>query len=219
MRAAHRADGRMAGKGSSQHARSRLLLTRRVATCLAVAVLACQTGPSFNGEVVKPLLPAPELSGLNWDGESYRLRDDRGRVAVVFFGYTFCPDVCPFTLSRMKQLYQALGERAAEVSVVFVSVDPERDTHQKLAQYIPAFDQRFRGLRLEGDDLRETLLSFGVTVQLGPRRETPGSSPHYYVDHTGTLFVVDREGRLRLEFPPDATAEEMLPDIETLLAG
>ena len=179
-------------------------------------VAACARAPKFNGEVVEPAVQAPQLSGVNWDGKPFNLSDHRGKVAVVFFGYTYCPDVCPFTLAKMKQLYSRLGDRAEDVEVVFVSVDPQRDSVEKLAKYVPNFDRRFYGLRLEQVD--KTIEGFDAVVQYGQPKEGPETQSFYYVDHTGTFFVVDREGKLRLKFQPNATVEQMLPDIEKLLA-
>ncbi len=179
---------------------------------------ACRRSPEFNGEVVEPAREAPDLSGVNWDGKPFQLRDHTGKVAVVFFGYTYCPDVCPFTLAKMKQLYSRLGARAERVEMVFVSVDPQRDTVAKLAGYVPNFDPRFRGLRIEESALTATAKAFGVTVQYGMPKAGPETASYYYVDHTGSFFIIDTEGRLRLIFPPGATVEQMLPDIEKLLA-
>jgi protein SCO1/2 len=185
---------------------------------LALALLgpSCAPPESFNGKVVDPPT-TPELSATNWNGEPFTLGDHAGKVVVVFFGYTYCPDVCPFTLAKMKQLHARLGERAGDVVVVFASVDPHRDSLEKLAQYVPHFDERFYGLRLEQDELEVAQESFGVTVQYGQPKDGPGSDSYYYVDHTGTYFVLDRDGKLRLEFPPDATVEQMVPDVEKLL--
>jgi len=178
----------------------------------------CVPTQTFNGEVVEPARPAPELTGVNWDGQPFRLSEHRGKVTVVFFGYTYCPDVCPFTLAKMKQIYRDLGDRADGLQVVFASVDPQRDTVEKLAAYVPSFDRRFYGLRLEQADLQAATDGFGLTVQYGQPKEGPETASYYYVDHTGTFFIIDREGRLRLKFPPNATAEQMRPDLEKLLA-
>lgn len=181
--------------------------------------LGCQAVPTFNGQVVEPVVTAPELAGTNWDGAPFKLSELHGKVRIVFFGYTFCPDICPFTLAKMKEIYATLGERADDVAMVFVSVDPHRDTLEKLASYVPSFDRRFFGLRLEFDELDQVVEDFGLTVQYGQPKDGPGTDSFYYVDHTGTFFLIDREGRLRVSFPPNATAEQMLPDIELLLAG
>ncbi len=182
------------------------------------ALGGCAPSQTFNGEVVEPSPPAPELTGVNWDGKPFRLSEHRGKVTVVFFGYTYCPDVCPFTLAKMKQIYRELGDRADGLQVVFASVDPQRDTVEKLASYVPSFDRRFYGLRLEQPDIQAATEGFGLTVQYGQPKDGPETASYYYVDHTGTFFVIDREGRLRLKFPPNATAEQMRSDLEKLLA-
>ena len=151
------------------------------------------------------------------DGATFRLSALRGQVTVVFFGYTSCPDVCPVTLAKMRALTHRLGDRADEVAVVFVSVDPARDTVEKLAHYVPAFDRRFYGVRLEGGALRATTEAWGVAVEKRfPPRD--GARPTtYYIDHTGSFFVLDRAGRLRLRYPVDAPMEDVLADVEYLL--
>lgn len=197
------------------------LVRQALTALLPLVVLAagCQPVHEWNGKAVEPAERAPELAGTNWNGEPFRLSDLEGKVAVVFFGYTFCPDVCPFTLAKMKQLYARLGDRAGDLAVVFVSVDPHRDSLAKLAGYVPGFDERFYGLRLEFDELETVQETWSVTVQYSQPKDGPGTDSFYYVDHTGTYFIVDREGRLRLTFPPDATVDAMAPDIEHLLAS
>ncbi len=185
---------------------------------LLLLLVGCRPSQKFNGEVVEPAQPAPELTGVNWDGKPFRLSEHSGKVTVVFFGYTYCPDVCPFTLAKMKQIYSKLGDQAAGMQVVFASVDPQRDTVEKLSRYVPSFDRRFYGLRLEPKDIEAATKGFGLTVQYGQPKNGPESKSYYYVDHTGTFFVLDRAGRLRLKFPPNATVEQMLPDLEKLLA-
>lgn len=190
---------------------------RLVLPCLLLLGLGCSPAERFNGEEVRPAEEPRELAGTNWDGEPFRLASQRGKVAVVFFGYTYCPDICPFTLVKMKRIYRELGDRAEEVAVVFASVDPGRDSVAKLAEYVPNFDSRFYGVRLEGEDLEAARREFGLTVTYGQPRQGPGTDSYYYVDHTGALFALDRQGRLRLEYPPTVTVERMLPDLERLL--
>ncbi len=184
---------------------------------LLLAAGSCTPAQKFNGEAVEPAQPPPELTGVNWDGKPFRLSEHRGKVTVVFFGYTYCPDVCPFTLAKMKQLSRDLGDRAADLNVVFASVDPRRDTVEKLALYVPGFDRRFYGVRLEPDQIEAASTAFGVTVKYGAPKHGLETDSYYLVDHTATYFVLDREGRLRLKFPPNATVEQMRPDIEKLL--
>ena len=188
-----------------------------LALALALAGAACQQKQSFNGTVVEPPEPAPELPGVNWDGEPFRLSERQGKVTVLFFGYTFCPDICPMTLTKMRRVEEGLGSKAEDLDVVFVSVDPNRDSVEKLSQYVPNFDESFYGVRLTFDELEQVKEDFGITVQYSQPKHGPGSDSYYYVDHTGTYFVLDREGRMRLEYPPTAKPEDMVPDIETLI--
>lgn len=172
---------------------------------------------TWRGTRIDPPTPAPALQGTNWDGSTMDLAALDGKVRIVFFGYTFCPDVCPFALAKMKQLYAALGDRADDVAVVFVSVDPNRDSVEKLSRYVPGFDERFFGVRLEPDALDLVANGFGVTVRYS-RPPDGGDETRYFVDHTGTFFVIDPQGQLRVTFPSNATHTEMLPDVEHLLA-
>lgn len=209
----------MLPSGALLNPRALSRLGAAVALVALVLAAGCQK-PSrdwFGSEVLDPQ-PAPPLIGTNWDGEPFALSELQGKVAVIFFGYTYCPDVCPFTLAKMKQIYSKIGDEAAEdLEVVFVSVDPHRDKIEKLAQYVPNFDERFYGLRLEFGELEDVQEDWDVTVQYSQPKDGPGTDSYYYVDHTGTFFVVDRQGRLRLTFPPNARAEQMLPDLEALL--
>jgi len=185
-----------------------------------IAIAGCaEPAPRFHGELVDPVTAAPELAGVNWDGERFRLADLEGKVAIISFGYTFCPDVCPFTLAKLKQLSARLGDRAGDLAVVFVSVDPHRDTVEKLARYVPNFDRRFYGLRLELEELEAVQEDWKLTVQYGQPKDGPGTDSFYYVDHTGTYFVVDRDGNLRLTYPPNVDVDTMQPDIEALLGA
>ena len=206
--------------GLDQISLTRLSTTRWAASlflALALASLGCQGGVEFKGTAVEPPKPAGKLVGTNWNGERFSLDQLQGKVAMVFFGYTFCPDVCPFTLAKMKQVYDELGDEAKDFAVVFVSVDSQRDTVEKLADYVPGFDPRFYGLRLEPDELEQAVDSFDLTVQIGQPKDGPNTDSFYYVDHTGTYFLIDRQGRLRVTHPPNAKVENLLPDIEALL--
>ena len=186
---------------------------------LVLAAGCSPPAPPFNGEVVEEPAPAPELAGVNWDGQPFQLSEHQGKVAVVTFGYTYCPDVCPFTLAKLKQVSAGLGDRADDLAVVFVSVDPHRDTVEKLSRYVPNFDRRFYGLRIEPTELDALKETWDITIQYGQPKDGPGTDSFYYVDHTGSYFVVDREGQLLLKFPPTASADQMIPDIERLIAS
>ncbi len=192
-----------------------------VAMAALWVLFAVSCGPSerFNGQPVDAGRPVPELVGVNWDGKRFDLKNLQGRVVVVFFGYTFCPDVCPFTLAKMKQVEAELGKSAEGLDVVFASVDPQRDSVEKLAAYVPSFDRSFYGVRLEPTEIDRASRSFGLTVQYGTPKGGVETDTNYFVDHTGTYFVIDRTGKLRLQFPPTATVDQMVPDLKQLLAA
>lgn len=186
---------------------------------LVLLVTGCQPKQQWNGAAEDPAMPAPTLIGVNWDGEPFDLSEQAGKVAIVFFGYTMCPDVCPFTLAKIKHVADELGERAEDLAVVFVSVDPHRDSVERLARYVPNFNSSFYGLHLDTDQVAALDADWDVTVQYGQPKDGPRSDSFYYVDHTGTYFIVDRQGQLRLTFPPNATAAQMVPDLEVLLGA
>lgn len=138
---------------------------RRVWAVLTALLLCvgCQREPSDPYAVV-PARPAPALEAPRGSGGVFRLSEQRGKVVLLSFGYTACPDVCPTTLSQLRGLYGRLGDSARDVEVVFVSVDPERDSASRLEQYVHAFHPRFTGLRLEGEALASLLSAYEVTA-------------------------------------------------------
>ena len=154
-----------------------------------------------------------ELTGH--DGKPRTLEDFRGRVVVLFFGFTHCPDICPTTLAQFAQAAKLLGADADRVQFLFVTVDPERDTPEVLAKYVPAFDARFLGLTGDAQAIARTAKEFKVIYQ-----KQPGKTPDAYtVDHSAGIYVFDREGRVRLFVRHDRPAEDLVHDVRLLLAG
>jgi protein SCO1/2 len=145
-------------------------------------------------------------------GKPRTLADFAGKVVVLFFGFTQCPDVCPTTLAEMAKVVKALGADGGKVQVLFVSVDPERDTQTLLAQYVTAFDPAFLGLRGDAEATRAAAREFKVYVQKQPRKDGG-----YSVDHSAGTFVLDGQGRLRLFAAHNASAQALTADIKTLL--
>lgn len=167
--------------------------------------------------------PAPALQARAVDGRDFDLSALRGRVVLLTFGYTSCPDVCPLTLARLRTMLTRLGPRAAQTESVFVSVDPERDTPERLNAYLSAFDKRLHGLALGRPELERLSEALGVksTRRLAdPRRYrnvSLGTQLPYSIDHTSGFFVIDRHGALRLRFPPHATIDQMVAALERVL--
>jgi len=134
---------------------------------------------------------------------------------VLFFGYTHCPDVCPTTLAEAAQALKALGPDADRVQVLFVTVDPERDTRDVLASYVTAFDPRFLGLYGDAEATKRAAKEFKIYYEKRPE-SAPGS---YSVDHSSQTYVIDPQGRLRLLVRPERMAEDLPADLRTLLKG
>jgi protein SCO1/2 len=148
------------------------------------------------------------------NGKARSLADFKGRVVVLFFGYTHCPDACPTTLAELALVMKQLGADAKKVQVLFVTVDPERDTPQLLAQYVPSFDPGFVGLYGDLDATARTANEFKVVYQ-----KVAGSSPdNYTMDHSAGTYVFDQAGRLRLFVSYGQGATVLLHDIRILLA-
>ena len=146
-------------------------------------------------------------------GRPRTLADWRGKIVVVSFGFTHCPDVCPTTLADLAKAMRQLGNDAANVQVLFVSVDPKRDTGEVLGQYVPNFHPSFVGLRGDAAATEAATKAFHVYA-----KERPGSTPESYtVDHSSQTFVIDREGRLRVIFPYGTKPEAMASDLKILL--
>lgn len=137
--------------------------------------------------------------------------DFQGKILAVFFGYTFCPDVCPLTLTHLTEAFRLLEENGDGIQVLFISVDPARDTPGQLARYLANFHPSFLGLTGTEEEIKMVADGFGAYFSAN------GSGEHYTVDHTARTFVVDTEGSIPLTFPVTATPSEMARDLATLL--
>lgn len=148
-------------------------------------------------------------------GAVRRLADFRGKLVVVFFGFTNCPDVCPTTLHSLSQVTKALGPDAKSVQVMMITVDPPRDTQQIMSQYVTAFDPSFIGLIPSEEELKQVASQFKLFIS----KNKPNESGFYSVDHTAASFVFDRQGRIRLfiAHPHDANIDDWVADLRTLL--
>lgn len=179
----------------------------------AAALLGCTgSGPSFKNTDITGADYGKELTLTDHTGKTRTLSDFRGKVVVVFFGYTHCPDVCPTTLAELKVAREQLGDDGKRVQVLFVTVDPERDTRELLAIYVPAFDPSFLGLYGDAAATARVAKEFKVFYQKAPGK-TPGS---YTVDHTSGSYVFDPQGRLRLLVRP-GNVPNLVADLRILL--
>ena len=161
----------------------------------ALAVAGCgPEAPKFLASDVTGTTYGRDFHLTDHNGKPRTLADYRGKAVVIFFGYTQCPDVCPTTLAELAEAMKRLGPDADRVQVLFVTVDPQRDTPDLLSKYVPAFDPRFVGLYGDAEATAATAKEFKIVYQKQPGR-TPGS---YTMDHSAGTFVFDPQGRLRV---------------------
>ncbi|MEN9315368.1 MAG: hypothetical protein RIS35_1761 [Pseudomonadota bacterium] len=182
----------------------------------ALLLAGCdRSGPSFRNTDVTGAAFGKGFELTDHLGQRRTLADYRGKVVTIFFGYTQCPDVCPTTLSEMVEVMALLGEKSGRVQVLFVTVDPERDTQELLAQYVPAFDPRFVGLRGSPEEIARVAKEFKVFYQ-----KVPGSRPDLYtVDHSAGSYAFDPQGRLRLFIKHAQGAAPLAEDLRKLIDG
>ena len=182
---------------------------------LLMILAACSPKPEFkNIDITGGTAFGKDFSLLDPDGKLRTLNDFKGKVVVMFFGYTQCPDVCPTTLTEMQQVMTLLGPQSDKVQVLFVTVDPERDTATILKQYVPSFDTRFLGLRPADEfALEKVTKDFKIYY-----KKVPGTSPgSYTIDHTAGSYAFDPEGRLRLYIKHAQGPETLAHDLKELL--
>lgn len=185
-----------------------------------LALVACDGKPP----VPKAAFASTDITGLNY-GQSFELTDHtgqrrtladyKGKVVVMFFGYTHCPDVCPTTLAEMAQVKKQLGAEGDKLQVVFVTLDPERDTQEALAGFVPAFDPSFVALRGDATQTQKVAADFKVFMQKVKAKD----SDTYTIDHTAATYVFDPQGRVRLFIRHGQDMAAVLKDIQQLIAG
>jgi protein SCO1 len=165
------------------------------AAMAALVIAACgPASPQFEGSDVTGVAFGRDFHLTDHTGKPRSLADFRGKAVVIFFGYTQCPDYCPTTMSELAEAMTKLGLDAQRVQVLFVTVDPERDTPELLSRYVPAFNPSFLGLYGDAAATAATAKEFKVLYQKQPGA-TPGT---YTMDHSAGTFLFDPEGRLRV---------------------
>lgn len=179
---------------------------------VGVGVFELTRPPVLHGTVIEPPKPMPDFTLQSADGP-VSLSDFRGKVVVLYFGYTSCPDVCPTTLANLRRALNDLGEKADEAQVVFVAVDWQKDTPERVASYLSAFHPDFVGLSGTQAQIDAVTKDFFIFYQINP----PDENGYYTVDHTATTQALDREGRLMLTWPYGLTADEFLEDLKVLV--
>lgn len=196
---------------------TRPLAVRALIGLFTLLMLGCSQPPHFNSTDITGAEFGREFPTPLTDhaGQLRRLADFKGKAVVLFFGYTQCPDVCPTTLSTMAEVLKQLGNDGQKVQVLFMTVDPARDTRELLAAYVPQFHPSFIGLNADPAATAATALEFKIFYQ-----KQPGSSPTTYtVDHSANSYVYDPQGHLRLYVKHGESPEKIAADIKMLLAG
>ena len=187
---------------------------RGLLLCALLGLAACSNNkPEFKNTDLTGLDYARDFQLTDHNGKQRRLADFKGKAVLVFFGFTQCPDVCPTTMAEMATVMQELGPDADRLQVLFVTIDPERDTQQLLAKYVPAFDSRFLGLYGDDAATKKVAKEFKVFYQ-----KVPGKDPaNYSMDHTAGSYVFDPQGRIRLFVRNGQGTEPIVHDIKLLL--
>jgi protein SCO1/2 len=169
---------------------------------------------SFHGMVMQSPMQATDFTLPSQNGQPVSLQDFEGKIVLLYFGYTTCPDVCPTTLADIHVAREALGKRADEVQVIMITVDPERDTQEVMADYMSHFDSSFIGLTGTPEQIAQVATYYGIFYE----KQEGDSALGYLVDHTATVMVIDREGYLRVVFPFGTAAQDIASDLKYLLS-
>ena len=189
-------------------------MKKLLAFAILLMLVACSPAPAA--------FVATDITGADFDkplnltdhfGKKRTMSDFAGKVVVLFFGYTHCPDVCPTTMVELKNTMKLLGDKADEVQVLFVTVDPQRDTQEVLSQFVPSFDKRFIGLWGSLQETAETLANFKIYFAKVPGK----TATDYTIDHSSGMYVFDKKGKIRLYVSYGEKPAEMASDIKKLL--
>ncbi|HNN12777.1 MAG TPA: SCO family protein [Anaerolineales bacterium] len=183
-----------------------------------VAVLGIAAGIYFlrpkplHGTVIQSPEPSYDftLTGANGD---VSLSDYRGKIVLIYFGYTFCPDICPATLGNVTAALKKIGSKADDVQLIMISVDPGRDTPEKLAKYVAHFHPSFVGITGTKEEVDTVTSLYGIFYEI----KQGSTVTDYLIDHTATLMAIDRDGYLKLVFPFGVTADDIADDLKYML--
>ena len=177
---------------------------------IGVVMVVTPKTENFRGTLYDPALPAPEIELTLGDGSTFKLSEKRGDVVLLFFGYTSCPDVCPTTLAELRKIKSELGDDADRVQVVYVTVDPDRDTPEKVQQYVSLFNPSFIGLSGSLEELEPVWQDYGVYRQI---EGIADSENGYLVTHSARVYLIDKEGNLRLSYSFGTPTDDILHDV------
>jgi protein SCO1/2 len=183
---------------------------------IVFGLAGCQpaVSPTFLSTDITGAEFARDFKLTDHNGTHRTLADFKGKVVAVFFGYTHCPDVCPTTLADFSAALQQLGPQGERVQVIFVTLDPQRDTPELLRQFVPAFNPHFLGMYTDPEGLRQLAKEYKVVYQ----KTSVKGADDYMIDHSAGTYIYDPQGRLRLLMPYGSTPETIVHDLKILLA-
>jgi protein SCO1/2 len=179
--------------------------------------LTAETPHEWRGAAYDPPRTGIDFTLTNQEGEPFSTDDLQGKVVLLYFGYTHCPDFCPATLIDFQRVKQQLGDKADEVAFAMVSVDPERDTPEVMKEYLDYFDPSFIGLTGSDEELAPIKQEFGIVSSAGDATPQGNGEDVYWVDHSTKTYVLDKDGNLALEYAFGANAEDITADVEHLI--
>ena len=190
------------------------MLKKPLVTAILLLLFACSdnAGYQFQGSDISAANLDGSFELMNHQGKSSNLNDFKGKVVAIFFGFTNCPDVCPTSLQELKFVRSELGELADDFQVIFVTLDPDRDTIGKLKLYIPSIDESFLGLRGSSEQTRM------ITSQYKVFYEKVGEGDDYTIDHSSGIYLIDKSGHISVRHPYGlSTVDNILSDVRHLI--
>ena len=187
-----------------------------IAGVAAVLMFVAQQKPyTWHGSLFRPANPSAPIQLSDTKNGQFHLEQERGKVVLLFFGYTHCPDECPLTMAKLKEVESSLGPQADQTVVVFVTIDPGRDTPDVLRAYLASFNPAFIGLTGSQPDLERVWKAYGVDPQINGDQGLEG----YTVAHSTALYLIDPQGRLRLTYGLDNSPTDIVSDVRYLLSN
>jgi protein SCO1 len=188
-------------------------MPRLILCMVLLGTLACNRAASAK----LPVLPiGGDFALTDHNGQHFDLSSLRGKAVVILFGYTSCPDACPTTLSKLSSVYRRLGDDAKRVKVLYISVDPQRDTPEVLKTDLGSYQVDALGLTGTKPEIDKVVALYGAEYEIVPM---PNSAARYTVAHTTTLYALDAAGRARIEFPYEATVDQIVAGLQAILAA
>jgi len=168
---------------------------------------------TYRGSLIDPAVEAPDFTLKSSQGGEYHLKSRSGNYILIFFGYTYCPDVCPATLFEMRQIKQKLNDKADNIDFVFITVDPDRDIQEQLSKYLASFDESFYGLTGSTEELTKVWKDYGVYREIQPVDNFSG----YLVDHTSRLYLINSNNELLMTYLFETSLEDIVSDLNYLM--